>query len=783
MARKKQKSKQLAGGCLMLFALPFLAVGLGMGGCNAWTVAKHRAARNWVEVPATIQTVELEEHEDDEGGTTYKAVATYSYEVDGRPYTGDRVSLHAGSDNVGRFQRYAYAELKRHQESGQPFHCYVNPDDPQESVLYRRLRWEMLLMFAVFAAVFGSAGVWMSMAAWAQKFRPATTPADLVPKNEPWLARTDWAAGRIPDTDTKIVTPVMSALAVWWLLVSVPIAVALPTILDEPHSQWMWLLLLVPAVGVLLMVVTLYQAVRRRKFGQSVFELANTPGVVGGPLAGVVRIPAVIRPEGGFRIKLSCLRRTEDSDGDTHESAAWTDQQQVSRTLDDGRTGETAVPVLMAIPYDARPSSPPSGETGVRWILELSAAVPGVDYQAEFEVPVFKTADSQPDFRLDPELAADYLAQPEVGPLLAEAGIRREPLGAGSVRLVFRALRNPGSAVGIGLFAAGWTAVVWALFHFEAPIIFPVVFGLFDLFFIWITLDLWFYRSVVEASPRRMFVRGGWLGFGIGRSFPAEAVQRFEIKRSMSSGRHVWNSIKLHLRSGDSYTVAQSIASRAVERAVIDELEMALCGGEAPADRSGTERAAGELPESEVGPLLAEAGVARTPLGTDGVRLVFRMLRHPGDLLRAIAWSIVLLAALGTLIHFQAHIVLQVIVGLIALVFVAATLAMALRRTLIEASPDGLRVRGSWLGIGCTRHWPADSINRFDVEKRMSTEKSHFLHVVLRGGERRTLVRGISSLTAQAVIHELETALGRQKKDNHQSATDTGPQLWMDAPQ
>ena len=575
MARKKQKSKQLAGGCLMLFALPFLAVGLGMGGCNAWTVAKHRAARNWVEVPATIETAELKENRSDDG-TSYKAVATYTYQFAGRQYTGDQVSLHSGSDNVGRFQRYAYAELKRHRDTGQPFHCYVDPDDPQESVLYRNLRWEMLLMFAVFAAVFGSVGVAVFVAAWAQRRRPQTVSADQLPEDQPWRARSDWAAGLVADNCTAEAVPVMSALSLWWALVSLPLLVVLPTVLAEADTRWAWLTLLVPAIGMVLVLVTLYQVIRRRKHGISTFELASTPGVVGGALAGVVRIPAMVHPEGGFRVALSCLSHTMDSDGHSQEKPLWNDEQQVPHTLDAARPGETAIPVLLAIPYDARPSSPPSDERGIHWTLEISAAVPGVNYKAEFEVPVFKTADSRPDFQLDPDLAADYVAQPEARTVLAKAGIRREPLGAGGVRLVFGMLRNPGSAIFLTLFTAGWSAVIWAIIHFGAPIIFPIVFGLFELLFIWILLDLWLYRSVVEVSPRELHIRGGWLGIGIGRSFPPEAIQRFSTRQSMSSGRHVWNTIQVHLKSGDKYTVAKSIGSRLVERAVIDELETAL---------------------------------------------------------------------------------------------------------------------------------------------------------------------------------------------------------------
>ena len=41
-------------GCLMLFALPFAAVGVGFGVWMGWTVIAHLKMRNWEEVPAKI---------------------------------------------------------------------------------------------------------------------------------------------------------------------------------------------------------------------------------------------------------------------------------------------------------------------------------------------------------------------------------------------------------------------------------------------------------------------------------------------------------------------------------------------------------------------------------------------------------------------------------------------------------------------------------------------------------------------------------------------------------
>ena len=66
------------------------------------------------------------------------------------------------------------------------------------------------------------------------------------------------------------------------------------------------------------------------------------------------------------------------------------------------RGGEgAAVPVLFAIPFESQETSRSKSQRDIEWRLELSAKMPGVDYKSRFDVPVFKTADSRPDFKLD----------------------------------------------------------------------------------------------------------------------------------------------------------------------------------------------------------------------------------------------------------------------------------------------------------------------------------------------------------------------------------------------
>src|SRR5690606_17637776 len=79
--------------------------------------------------------------------TTYRALATYTYEYGGRQYDGDRVAIAGGADNLGDFQKNLGEALQSAYDSGRPVPVWINPADPREAVLNRDLRWEVLALF------------------------------------------------------------------------------------------------------------------------------------------------------------------------------------------------------------------------------------------------------------------------------------------------------------------------------------------------------------------------------------------------------------------------------------------------------------------------------------------------------------------------------------------------------------------------------------------------------------------------------------------------------------
>lgn len=394
-------------GCLFLFSLPFAAVGVGMAVVAAWTFWDYQRMRRWEEVPCRIVAANLESHRGDKS-TTYKVSAEFRYSYAGREYTGTRVSPHSGSDNIGSFHQRVFRELDEHRSSGKAFRCYVDPVHPDSAILYRRPRWEMMLFYTMFVYAFGGAGLGLMAFSlfWGRRTRRGAETAE-----QPWLARDDWAQGQIRSSNRTIFRTV-ACLAVLANLAHLPLAMVAAEEWSEQGNPWTLLVLIFPAIGLGLAWWAIYAYLRWLKYGESLFEMASVPGVVGGRLAGVVHVDFRLESEQGFQLRLVCRRTTTRRSGNKSQTTVdtvWEAKRQITQALGQPDPGRTAIPVLFGIPYEAPPTGGPSNER-VDWKLEVHAAQSGVDYMAIFEVPVFQTPESRPGFALDQSLLAPYTA-------------------------------------------------------------------------------------------------------------------------------------------------------------------------------------------------------------------------------------------------------------------------------------------------------------------------------------------------------------------------------------
>ena len=367
---------------------------------------------------------------------------------------------------------------------------------------------------------------------------------------QPWRWRDDWAQGRVNGSAAKAQTGIW-LFAIFWNLVSSPLLFILPEeIAKKPVAA---VGLLFPVIGVGVLVWAVRATMRAQRFGATRFEMSPLPAVPGGRVAGVIRARFPFPPAQGVNVRLTCLRRTFSGSGkdrSSSESIVWREE----RTLNGGEVmvagGEASIPVRFALPADALETSTiEESEAGILWTITADASLEGIDYQDDFEIPVYKTGVapvSEPDEPRGeqaseaPIFASDRAAQPAMISLdaLARAGIAVTQTPDGT-QYRFAAGRNGSFALGMAGFFAIWTGSLWLMTHLGAPWIFSVVFGLFDLLFLFIVLDLCFgvtTLTVGNGAVRRVYTM---LGMGWRSGIPLENIRKIDLHINMqTSGRH-----------------------------------------------------------------------------------------------------------------------------------------------------------------------------------------------------------------------------------------------------
>ncbi|NBC01578.1 MAG: hypothetical protein GVY15_12065 [Bacteroidetes bacterium] len=232
---------------------------------------------------------------------------------------------------------------------------------------------------------------------------------------KPWTLREAWQRNEIRHrTRPKPTVLVLGALFLLGGLAGGGFIIQ-DAIIGADQPEWAALLVLIfPAAG-LGMLASAYSAWQKgRRFGTSTLRLDDLPGRLGSRITARVRahLPADQLPEHGIRVECSCYRRTvhyERSSGDSNSKTKkvamrllWRDEHHM-RPMSVTSEG-VEIPVSFALPEDYPTSTPirrsdsylaRTGKSDIRWMIEVHAAVPGADYDASFEIPVFAPEEAE----------------------------------------------------------------------------------------------------------------------------------------------------------------------------------------------------------------------------------------------------------------------------------------------------------------------------------------------------------------------------------------------------
>ena len=373
---------------LLLFALPFFGVGVWMAYSVSSTSYEAWQMKQWAPVTATLTRAGYESHRGDDS-YTYEAYADYSYEYGGMVYSNDRVAISGGADNIGDFQQDLGDRLSAAMSRGEGVIVYVNPDEPEDAIVDRSVRWGLIGFKLIF--VFGFGGLGLGLIYFSLRAPKEKDLSDPKYSEQPWLANEDWQTALITSS-SKTTMYFTWGFAAFWNLISAPLPFVIYREIVQKENYLALVGLLFPLVGAGLIIWAVRRTLEWRRFGPAPLSLDPFPGSIGGHAGGTIDVKLPYDPNASFSLTLTNLYSYMSGSGKDRSrksSAEWQDTQVAHATS--GAQG-TRLSFRFDVPRNLNESDAEQAEENYYlWQLNLKAELPGVDIDRDYEIPVYET--------------------------------------------------------------------------------------------------------------------------------------------------------------------------------------------------------------------------------------------------------------------------------------------------------------------------------------------------------------------------------------------------------
>src|ERR1043165_1743438 len=281
---------------------------------------------------------------------------------------------------------------------------------------------------------------------------------------QPWLWREDWTA-RPAGESTPQLAVALWIFAVIWNSITIPMALAVWR--QFPMSPVVVIAFLFAGIGLVLLGSALVSTLRRRKFGRSFCTFDRLPIEPGQSFSGTIEHRGTQVPDAGYRLVLSCVNRVTPHNGrsrSTSTEVLWQTEQRLSGALAAPSPAGMRLPFTFEIPAGALSSDLSNRDDAIVWQLTATADLPGIDYEAMFDLPVFATADA---FAAHFTARRDEAATRELSP---DAHATIVPLPSGGIELRVAPHRDMSAFTVFILFAAIWFGALALIWQFGAPL-------------------------------------------------------------------------------------------------------------------------------------------------------------------------------------------------------------------------------------------------------------------------------------------------------------------------
>ena len=552
---------------LALFALPFAAVGVWMTWSVGTTLYGASQMSDWPRTEAYLSSGGYESHSGD--SDTYEAYAEYTYTWNGRSYSGNRVGISSGADNIGDYQQDTGRELQHAANNNRPVTVYVNPDNPSEAILDPSIRWGLLGFKMIFVVVFGGVGFALLIGVFMAK--PEKDAEDPTFADTPWLLNDDWQTNEIR-SGSKSTMRGAWFFAILWNAISSYIPFAIIGELED--GNYIALVgLLFPLVGIGLLAWAIRRTLEWRRFGPSPVLLDPFPGSIGGHVGGTIDLNLPFDPDVEFRLTLTNVSSYMSGSGKSRsrrEKALW--QDAIVAHAERGSRG-TRLTFRFDVPDELQASDAEQDESYIIWRLNLAADLPGTDLDRDFELPVYATAEESRFLRgyaIEKARAAQStFDMQEVRKLV---NLSHEPAGK---RLMFPMGRFFASALGGLIMGAIFVGSGWFLVTHADARIFGSIFGVIGALLFLGFFYMMFNSLEVRQTPSGLKTVRRLLGIPIrstelARSDISTLMKKSTMQSNSGSKHTIYYSIYALDRPGNKYKIGDGFKGESQANAAIE---------------------------------------------------------------------------------------------------------------------------------------------------------------------------------------------------------------------
>lgn len=247
--QKDISSKRLGKVVMIIFGGVFVAAGIGVLSQSLPPLQEWWASASWVETPAVVTASAVRENSDNDSTTYYPYIA-YSYDFNGKTYEGDKYVFFkvSSSGYDGK------AEVVRAHPVGREIKIFVDPQNPERSVINRDAEWSAIISI-LFPFIFIGVGSAIFIAGLMMRNTPAAA-FDRSRKNK--SGRNGRPVPPIKKTTTRQIFGAMIFAFLWNGILSIFVFKAWSSI-KEGRPEWVLIIFLIPfvvvglvAIGVLL---------------------------------------------------------------------------------------------------------------------------------------------------------------------------------------------------------------------------------------------------------------------------------------------------------------------------------------------------------------------------------------------------------------------------------------------------------------------------------------------------------------------------------------------------